>query len=125
MAEQIITKEYLHELFEYKDGELYWKITHRAGQLAGSSYSGYRCIKVNGKLYKAHRLIYLMHHGELPQFLDHIDGNPLNNQLSNLRPANKSQNGFNRKMNSNSTSGHKGVSWDKQSRKWKIGRAHV
>ena len=112
----------LHDLFEYRDGVLYWKVAtrgHKVGQIAGSTASRYCCIKYQGKLYKAHRLIYLMMHGELPQFIDHIDNNPLNNKIENLRPTTKAQNGFNRKINSNNSSGYKGVGWDKQAKKWK------
>lgn len=117
-----LTRDLLNEVFEYNGEILYWKIStngHKVGQIAGSTYSGYCCVKFNGKLYKAHRLIYLMVYGELPEFIDHIDGNSLNNKIDNLRPATKAENGFNRKINSNNTSGHKGVGWDKQSGKWK------
>lgn len=41
--------------------------------------------------------------------IDHKDGNKLNNQRNNLRPANKSQNNMNRKVHSNNTSGCTGV----------------
>jgi len=123
MAEQIITKEYLNELFEYRDGELYWKIPtkgHSVGMLAGSvNKLKYRAIKINSKLYKAHRLIYLMFNGELPKMIDHIDNNPSNNRIENLRPANTSLNRQNAKINKNNTSGVKGVSWDSQAGRWK------
>ncbi len=55
-------------------------------------------------------------------FADHIDGNKLNNQISNLRVSNKQQNGANRGLNKNNTSGFKGVGWHKQAKKW---RAHI
>ena len=117
-----LTKDLLNEVFDYNGKTLYWKIStrgHRVGQEAGSITSGYYYVKFNNKLYKAHRLIYLMVHGVLPDLIDHIDGNPLNNAIENLRPATKSQNGFNRKLNSNSSTGVKGVGWDKQSGKYK------
>jgi hypothetical protein len=49
---------------------------------------------------------------------DHIDGNGLNNQRHNLRLANHSQNLANSRRHRDSTSGYKGVSWDKRVRKW-------
>ena len=63
-----------------------------------------------------HRVI-----NDTPKILgtDHIDGNPLNNQKSNLRNATKSQNGMNRKSNRNSSSKYKGISWNKQNKKWR------
>ena len=51
--------------------------------------------------------------------IDHEDSNGLNNQRYNLRPATSNQNNRHRKMNSNNTSGYKGVTWDKESMKWK------
>lgn len=54
--------------------------------------------------------------------VDHIDGNPLNNRRANLRLATHAQN----KRNSRgwSTSGFKGVTWDKRRRKWKAQIRH-
>ena len=49
---------------------------------------------------------------------DHIDNNGLNNQRSNLRIVTHSQNQMNKGMSKNNTSGFKGVSWDKNSKKW-------
>jgi hypothetical protein len=117
-----LTKDLLNEVFDYNGETLYWKIStkgHRVGQEAGSVASGYYCVKFNNKLYKAHRLIYLMVHGVLPDLIDHVDGNPLNNKIENLRAATKAENGFNRKINKNSSTGVKGVSWDGQSKKYK------
>jgi hypothetical protein len=50
--------------------------------------------------------------------IDHIDGNRLNNQRSNLRFATSSQNKANRGPRKDNTSGYKGVSWHKQRNKW-------
>lgn len=52
-------------------------------------------------------------------FVDHIDGNRLNNQRHNLRLATKSQNGANRGAPSNNKSGFKGIHFDKFNNKWR------
>lgn len=59
-------------------------------------------------------------HVEIMDFkgIDHIDHDGLNNQKSNLRQATTQQNGGNRKKSKNCSSNYKGVSWDKQNKKW-------
>ena len=52
------------------------------------------------------------------QMVDHIDCNGLNNSRKNLRPCNMKQNGFNRQINPNNTTGFKGVSFDKRAKKF-------
>lgn len=50
--------------------------------------------------------------------VDHRDGNGLNNQRYNLRPATTRQNGQNRRKFAPASSRHKGVCFSKQERKW-------
>lgn len=109
--------------FEYQDGELFWKVptcsNMKVGQPAGSNDSkGYKQISFKGKVYRLHRIIFLMHHGYMPDFVDHIDGNKKNNRIENLRPTDKSKNNWNAKTRSDNTSGFKGVSFNKQSNRW-------
>lgn len=52
--------------------------------------------------------------------IDHKDGNGLNNQKINLRICTHQENSCNRKLFSSSTSGFKGVSWNKRYRKWRV-----
>jgi hypothetical protein len=112
----MITQDQLRALFQYVDGELI-----RNGKVAGSvNKQGYRIICVNYKMYKAHRLVFLYHHGYEPKQVDHIDGNKLNNKIENLRPANNSKNMMNRGMMKNNTSGSKGVFFDKETNKWRV-----
>lgn len=120
-----VTQELLHELFEYKDGVLYWKVSRtpkiKIGDSAGTLYkTGYLYTWIKNKQYRNHRLIFLMHHGFLPKYIDHVDNNPLNNRIENLREATKSQNGYNQKLNKKNTSGIKGVCWCKTKKRWKV-----
>ncbi len=103
---------------------MYWKIsTNRSivvNSLAGyTNKLNYSKIQINRKVYFTHRLIFLYHHGHLPEFLDHIDGNPLNNKIENLRGCTRGQNNCNRRIDKNSTSGVKGVTWYKPTNKWR------
>lgn len=123
MADQDITKEILNFLFDYKNGELYWKFSLSSkspkGSIAGAvKLDGYRRIGLNKKVYLTHRLIYMMFHGYMPEIVDHIDGNKLNNCIENLRGATKSQNCQNQKTPINNKSGYKNVCWNKRKNKW-------
>ena len=74
----------------------------------------------NNKNYLNHRIIFVMFNGYLPEFLDHIDGNSLNNKIENLREATQQQNCINRKHHSNSKSPYKNVYWNKAAKKWQV-----
>lgn len=52
--------------------------------------------------------------------VDHRDGDGLNNQRHNLRPASDAQNGANRRKSVNNTSGYKGVTWYAPSGQWQV-----
>lgn len=119
----MITKELLHELFEYKDGDLYWKVDRGSnkvkGQKAGClNINGYLDVKINKKSYKTHRLIFMWHHGYMASEIDHIDRNPANNKIENLRQATRGQNQQNKSIQKNNTSGFKGVY--KHENKWRV-----
>lgn len=125
MTKEIITQDYVKQLFEYRDGALYWKVKPckkvLIGEKAGNKREdGYCLTMINGKRYLNHRLIFLMHHGYFPQFIDHIDGNPSNNTVENLRSATSIQNQHNRKLGKDNTSGVKGVSWVANRKNWEI-----
>lgn len=70
---------------------------------------GYKQVKILRKRYLVHRLIFACVYGFQPESVDHIDGNPLNNNQSNLRGADKSQNMTNRALQVNCKSGFAGV----------------
>ncbi len=92
-----------------------------AGELAGgvNPSNGTLYIYIDGKLYAAHRLAWLMMTGKEPEDqIDHIDGNRLNNAWLNLREADNRQNNCNRPKQCNNTSGYKGVTYHSQNDCW-------
>jgi len=125
MTAQILTQDYLKFIFDYKDGHLYWKNPKsnrvKIGDKAGNkNINGYFSTKINSKLYKNHRLIFLMHHGYLPKMIDHIDGNPLNNCIENLREATSFENSYNRKTKITNKLNVKNVYWNKEFKKYAV-----
>lgn len=120
-----LTQEELRQYFDYKEGNLYWKTSNcnrvKIGQKAGTlSNNGYVCVRINKKAYKAHRLVFMMFHGYMPYKIDHIDGNPTNNKIENLRPTTSIENGYNSKIPKSNKSGIKGVSWCSKTKKWYV-----
>jgi hypothetical protein len=120
----MITKDILHKLFEYKDGDLIWinptSRKAKAGNIAGNINKKVRSIGIYNKNYAAHRLIFMYHYGYMPKIIDHIDGNPYNNNIENLREATNIQNAQNSKKSISNSSGYKNVSWNKERKKWKV-----
>lgn len=124
----MLTQQRLKELLHYdpRTGVFTWtknlspRSRAKSGAVAGCVLPrGYRQIKLDGVRYLGHRLAWLYVNGHWPaDEIDHIDGDPSNNVLSNLREANRTQNRANTRRKKNSVSGLKGVSWDITKRRW-------
>lgn len=72
--------------------------------------AGYRRVKIKGRMYFAHRLAWFLSYGTWPAHeIDHIDGNPLNNKLENLRDVPKIINQRNARKRKDNRSGLAGV----------------
>jgi hypothetical protein len=118
-------KQLWNTIFEYRDGELYWKVAYsrriKVGEKAGTVRNKYKAIEFSGRKFYTHRVIYEMFFGEIENNLqiDHIDRNPLNNHIENLRLVNNSENQSNQSFKGN-TSGHKYITWNKTHRKWHL-----
>ena len=120
----MITRAEANEVFSYdeKQGILKWAIDRRAarkGNVAGTNNKGYIKVAYKRKIYGAHRLIWLMVHGEWPNEIDHINGVTDDNRLVNLRAVDKTGNQRNSKFRSANKSGFMGVVWHKASKKWR------
>jgi len=121
-----LTQAQVKRLFEYRNGELYWKVdvSYRArkGDKAGYvwSYDGYtyKSVSYKSRCYTISRLIFLMFYGYMPEYVTYIDGNSLNTRIENLRAATHSQIMTNRGIRKNNTSGFKGVKYSKNDHKW-------
>ena len=115
-----------HYLFEYRAGALYWKNPSNpkktpVGSVAGTIHPrGYVHIQYKRKIYKAHRLIFLMFNGYTPDVIDHIDGNTANNMPENLRAADYAGNAQNARRRKDNSSGVKNVCWHKRFNKWGV-----
>lgn len=79
--------------------------------------------RIFGKKYLAHRIIWLHYYGCLPKNqIDHINHDPTDNRIINLREVTPSENNRNRTLQSNNKVGHNGVYYDKDNNKY---RAHI
>jgi len=95
----------LRRHFEHKDGVLYWKNPtapqHRVGQRAGTSKpnpDGYLYVRFKGQNFLVHRIILALELGRWPGYVDHKDGDRINNKPDNLREAAWRHNAFNKSV---------------------------
>ena len=110
--------EELENLFtiDTENGVLFWKNPKKPnerliGKPAGSRRpDGYVIVGINGKSYLRHRIIWFYVNGYWPdKFIDHVNGLPGDDRISNLREASHSENLRNRYIQRNNTTGRKGV----------------
>lgn len=121
----MITQEYLKSILHYnpETGIFTWKVNVARAKkdtiAGGFRNDGYHRIKINTKRYLSHRLAWLYVYGEFPNGnIDHINVNPSDNRISNLRIATASQNSINKKLSANNKSKFKGVHFVKSKNKW-------
>ena len=112
-----LTAQEACELLDYNPttGHLYWKVNRGSNLVAGQaitrlSNKGYVVVKINNKLYQAHRVAWLMTHGVWPAGqIDHENHIRSDNRLSNLFDVSQQINLKNKRKMINNTSGHTGI----------------
>lgn len=137
MVKKLVRAE-LEKLFYILDYKLYWKAREvrqdflrtdktwnsrfafkPAGTLVIEGNTDYLKVYFNGSQYYAHRIIWCMLVSEqVPNIIDHDDGNGLNNNPSNLRASSSTHNAKNLRKNIKNTSGITGVVYDRVRGKW-------
>lgn len=106
-------------------GDLFWsrnevvpsRVRGKAA-LTSRASNGYLFGSFGGQYLARHRVIWKLLKGSEPQEIDHIDGDPSNNRIENLRSMSHEENCKNRRKYSHNTSGVTGVSWNERDQKW-------
>lgn len=113
----------LTRLVGWASGMNYKTIKARAGDYVVGTHTlrgiTYYTVKVSNKTCRVHRIVWGLHYGKIPEGMqiDHIDGNPLNNKISNLRCVDNKTNARNQKFREGNTSGVCGVHYAVRSNK--------
>jgi hypothetical protein len=114
-----ITYEELHRRYIYLsiEGLL---ISMKTEKIIGTnSGQKYLSVTIDGKSYTVHRIAYYMYHGYWPENdIDHINQNPRDNRICNLREVSRSCNRRNSKTPCHNESGIKGIGWSKDKNRW-------
>jgi hypothetical protein len=128
MKRHLPTVERLHKLLRLdpETGRLYWRV-HRGGTATQGSEAftavspyGYRRGTIDGKQFLAHRVVYALAHGRLPDCdVDHMNGNPADNRPCNLRDVVHATNMRNQFLGKHNRTGVVGVSWDARKASWR------
>jgi hypothetical protein len=125
MAKTLPSIERLRSQFSYQPetGRIIW-IDRRSGVScgadAGSVKKHYVIVMIDRQPVLAHRLAWKLYHGtEPPEFIDHINGDTKDNRISNLREATFLQNNQNKGLSIRNKTGHRGVTFCRQTKKFK------
>lgn len=131
---------YVKACFDYnpKTGELSWKserpddhfygekgkkrwYTQCAGKIIKrEDRDGYCRININKKYYLSHRIVFLICKGRWPtKNIDHINGDPTDNRICNLREVSQVLNARNVGITKRNSSGVVGVCWSERTNKWR------
>jgi len=128
----MLTQERLKQVLQYDEetGIFTWLISPRNnvpfGSIAGQiDNKGYVRIIYQRKLYLGHWLAWFFVYNKWPDNeIDHINGNPTDNRIANLRDVTRKQNMENKKIYKTNKSGYSGVTWHSRDKKWNVRIGH-
>lgn len=86
--------------------------------LTALSGSGYLHGSIRGTHMTAHRAAMTIMLGRVPGYVDHVNGDRLDNRAVNLREVSQAENVWNTRASTQATSPYKGVSWDRRRGCW-------
>ena len=107
----------VRDIFSYDDGRL---LREGGREVGWKSSAGYLIADLDRKKYLVHRLIWALHYDEVPDLIDHVDRDKLNNKIENLRASSKSDNNVNSGLRVDNKSGVTGVSYCKRTKRYEV-----
>lgn len=112
----MLSRDEIVKHFKYNKGKLF---NRKTGSCGWVTVYGYRTTDYKKKKYKTHHLIWLYFYNYLPKELDHINGDRLDNRISNLREVNRIENCRNKKLSITNKTGTVGVCFAKRENKYR------
>lgn len=140
VCKELPTQDVLNTLFEYSNGDLYWKYVpielqiemgvaktvggakrrnlKLVGKVAGTVCGNYKVVEIFKEKFMCHRIMLKMVYNCEGEVVDHIDGDTLNNCVENLRWVSSQGNARNTKLYKHNTSGTMGVAYLSRTKRW-------
>ena len=118
---QLTWKERPLDHFQHEAAAARWNGRYPGQRVGYRCNTGYLSVTIQGQKLLCHRVIWLIVHGHWPaDQIDHINGDPADNRLVNLRHVTPQKNQRNRKLSKASTSGVSGVTWCRTRKRWMV-----
>ena len=117
-------EQLIRECLRYEGGHLYWRVNRRggvkAGDVAGNTrLNGYIETRVGGNVFLVHRIVFFLHYGYWPEYIDHINRDRADNRVENLRECTVGQNQYNSAKRPNTKFG-RNIDWNSNQNKYVV-----